>query len=253
MIRKSILIFIALSFYSMCFAWSIQDAHKAVIERKNAAAAPPCTTMGASGTYDHWWNGEYAADTDKACQDSGASVVDASEATAGVIHAGGAINGAIGALLNADAEHVRWAAKSQTIDTAGTVQITVTTPAAYNHNLRIFEIFHVSAGKYITEYYNVGNDKIYLYISSGASGAYSVTAPAESTTITIQFSWNDATDALAIKLGAGAWGIQTNDNWSEFGGAVNYLSIGEDNISNTGGTDIWKLDDVQFRVGYEAS
>jgi len=36
MIKKSILILIALSFFSVCFAGSIQDAHKAVIARKNA-------------------------------------------------------------------------------------------------------------------------------------------------------------------------------------------------------------------------
>ena len=37
MIRKLILIFIALSFFSVCFAGSIQDMHKAAIARKNAA------------------------------------------------------------------------------------------------------------------------------------------------------------------------------------------------------------------------
>ena len=39
MIRKSILIFIALSFFSVCFAGSIQDMHKAAIARKNAASS----------------------------------------------------------------------------------------------------------------------------------------------------------------------------------------------------------------------
>jgi len=44
MIRKLILIFIALSFFSVCFAGSIQDMHKAVIAGKNAAA------VGCGGT-----------------------------------------------------------------------------------------------------------------------------------------------------------------------------------------------------------
>ena len=36
--KKLILIIIALSFVSVCFAWTVQDAHRAVIARKNADA-----------------------------------------------------------------------------------------------------------------------------------------------------------------------------------------------------------------------
>ena len=48
MIRKSILAFIALSFFSVCFAGSIQDAHKAVIARKNTAACSIPVTANIS-------------------------------------------------------------------------------------------------------------------------------------------------------------------------------------------------------------
>ena len=235
-----------------CFLLVLSADAMMLIEGR-PGASDPCADMGASGTYDHWWNGEYSGDTDKACQDSGNSTVDALVATAGVIGAGGAINGSVGALIDADAEHIRWAAYDTDIDEAGTVQITVTTPSSYSHDQRLFEIFDSTASRYITGYYSDGTGSLYLYISSGASGFFYVSAPGTSTTVTLQFSWNDATDALAIKIGAGAWSIQTSDDFSDFGGAPEYYSIGEDNLASAGGTDGWKIDDFQIREGYEAS
>ena len=61
MIRKLILIFMALSFFSVCFAGSIQDMHKAVIARKNATVVT-CTTQ-VSQLEDNTSNGLYAGDT----------------------------------------------------------------------------------------------------------------------------------------------------------------------------------------------
>ena len=58
--KKLILIFVALSFFSVCFAGSIQDMHKAVIARKNAAAT--CTTQ-VSQLENNTSNALFAGDT----------------------------------------------------------------------------------------------------------------------------------------------------------------------------------------------
>ena len=63
MIRKLILIFIALSFFSVCFAGSIQDMHKAAIARKNVAVGTTvfdenfdnCDTGTGFGNCDETW------------------------------------------------------------------------------------------------------------------------------------------------------------------------------------------------------
>lgn len=222
-----------------------------IIAKKKVASPDPCTTMGASGTYSGWWNGEYSGDTDKMCQASGASTVDGTD-SGGVIVVGGVINGTYGALLNADAENVRWAAESQTIDTAGTVELTVVVPASLSHDQTLFEIWQ-DADNFIAVYYHNGTDRFYIWYDGTASGFYYIAAPAEETEVTLMFSWNAATDALALKVGAGAWDIQTSDNIAVFSGVTLYYSIGEDNIARTEGTDGWKVDDVQFREGYEAS
>ena len=54
--KKLILIFIALSFFSVCFAGSIQDMHKAAIARKNATISylHSDTWEGSTDAEDNW-------------------------------------------------------------------------------------------------------------------------------------------------------------------------------------------------------
>ena len=239
---------IALVLFWFCFGF-IQQQHLAVIGKKNVADT--CQV----GTYSLAWNGEYSGDTDKACLDSGNSTADATDASAGVIDAGGAINGSYGALINAAGEHVRWAAESSAIDNAGTVQMTVTLPASLTDDFSFFEIYLDSSNS-ILGYYNLANDRLYLRHESASNSEYHYTAaPAESATATIYFTWKDtATETMCIKIDAGAWDCDATVDLDTNFTADSY-SIGDDQDAyfNTQapGTDIWKIDDVYFREGYQ--
>ena len=243
---KKLILFIILFFAVSAYSGTLLQMQESIIAKKKTA--DPCTTMGASGTYDHWWNGQYAADTDKACQASGVSTADG-VATAGVIVDDG--GGDYVALLNADGEEVRWPANSTDVDAAGTVEISLTTPGSFSHDQTLFEIYTTTGNYYFRGYYSAGGDTIILYINSPDAASHAIAAPAESTTVTLQFSWDDASNALAIKNGAGAWDIDSEE-WATTNNP-NYYSLGEDNVAYVGGTDGWKIRTFKVRDGYEAS
>jgi len=230
----------------------------------NSYAVSPAILHGMSGggggcidgTYSLAWDGEYSGDTDKACLDSGSSIADATDASAGVIDAGGAITGSYGALINAAGEHVRWAAESTSIDNAGTVQVDVTTPSSFTEDRPIFEIY-LDTSNSILGYYHLATDRIYLrHYSSGGVNYHYIASIAESTTATLYFTWKDtATETMCIKIDDGSWDCNTGVNLGAGFTPVSY-AIGEDQdyyivTSLSTGTDIWKMDDIKFRNGYE--
>ena len=84
--KKLILIFIALSFFSVCFAGSIQDMHKAAIARKNAA---PTTVFDEN--FDNCDTGTGFGNCDESWGTAGSFTVTAAEgpdASQAVIYAG---------------------------------------------------------------------------------------------------------------------------------------------------------------------
>lgn len=251
MIKKLIIVIILSVF---CFGFSIQDAHKAVIARKNVSAADPCTTMGASGTYELWANGEYPGDEHYACKDSGTGV-DATAEVAGVAVAGGAITGNIGYLLNAADEYVRWAAPSGTIDADGTIEFKVTTPAAFNHHQALIAIYG-DGNDNIQIYFNNDNDRLYGKRTAGDGATTTYVGDADSavstgTTYTVKYTWQTTgTDQHEIHID----GVEKDDDTEDCGvlaTSPSSFSIGDDFVGIGSGTDIWKVDDVQFREGFE--
>ena len=249
MIRKLILIFIALSFFSVCFAGSIQDMHKAAIARKKSG--DPCTVMGASGTYVLWANADYPGDVHYACKDSGTGV-DATAEVAGVAVVGGKINGTYGYLLNAANEHVRWDCPSNTIDAEGTIEMQITVPATTNGDTSLAEIY-TDSQNYIYVYFSNTSGLIYGGIKgSDAHQVNEGVAVSDGTSYTILYTWRTTgTEKHCTSVNGGVgWTCQTED-LTAFAGTTDDIAVGDDQNGNWSITDSWKVDDFKVREGYE--
>jgi len=271
MIKRIIFLFVLFPSIAFAGAASIGGVAVGDIDSIGGVAIEDIDTFGGvsvvggggtcqAGTYSLAWNGEYSGDTDKACLNSGASTADATDASAGVIDAGGAINGSYGALINAVGEHVRWAAESSTIDNAGTVKMYVTLPSSLTHTRPLFEIYLDSSNS-ILGYYHLATDSFYLRHESGSVSDYHfASAPAENSTVLVSFTWKDtATETMCVRVGTDAWDTGTHcDAAVNLGAGFTPASyaIGEDQdyyiTSNlTTGTNAWKIDDVYFINGYQ--
>ena len=224
-----------------------------IIAMKNAAA-DPCGDMGASGTYAGWWNGEYYADTDKMCVNSGVSTADGAD-SGGVIVEAGKINGVYGALLNGDNDYVRWAAPSTTIDNSGTLIMTVTTPASYSAITQFFEICASGCDGNDVIYGWVNHVTGYLWFNYMVGGVSKFCAGADvlptSDTTIIKFTWDDnlAGSDMCVKVGANAWDCQDNDMTDSSN--LTTFSLGDDQLGTYGVADSFKVDDVKIIEGFQ--
>ena len=212
-----------------------------------------CTDMGASGTYEAWINGEYAADTDKGCFNSGAATADPTSPSAGVAGAAGKINGDNGFLFDAAGEHIRYidGAVSQTIDTAGTIQVTVITPGSYSHEMVFAEIYTDANNN--AQIYTDATGRLFGHHEGGGDSDFvgACTALTVGTEYTLVYTWNGTEHSISVD-GGSTWCDNDQDSPTPFAGTVDDIGLGESQyLTNYDGTDGWKVDDVQFREGYE--
>jgi len=220
----------------------------------NSEQVVPCVAMGASGTYAGWWNGEYAADTDKMCVNSGASTADGTD-SGGVILEAAKINGTWGARLDADGDYVRWAAPSTTIDNSGTLIMTVKTPASYSGISQFFE-FYLGVNDSIYGWVNNSTEHLWIAYRSGGTTVFcecdlaGAELPTSDTTI-IKFTWDDDLigDDLCIKVGANAWDCENRDMGD--GSNMTNFSLGDDQKGTYGVSDLFDIDDVQMIEGFQ--
>ena len=212
-----------------------------------------CDSMGASGTYLHWWNGEYSGDLDKACQSSGASTAEGT-ATAGVIVVGGKINGVYGALLDADDERITWSCPSNTIDEAGTLEFGLTLTADPTSDSELAAIkTDVENWIYITyDDLGAGNDgriRLSYKGNNNADVTYSDTIT-DGATVTVSVTWKtSATEALCVDVGNGYDCLGSAD-LDAFAGTTDTIYVGDSDVGY-GSNDLFKIDDFQIREGYE--
>jgi len=221
-------------------------------------SSDPCVDMGASGTYEFWWNGEYAADTDKACYNSGASVNDGVD-SGSVIAAGGKVNGVYGALVGAADDHVRWdgIAPDSTIDDAGWVKIAVTTPASFTGTSMFWEIYY-DADNNIIGYFNANTIRLRHRGQGEVALLYASTATLSvATTYYIWFTWKDtATDTMCIKIcddsacSGESWECGARDIFDFAADHPTDISIGDDQTDIISVNGSWKLDDLVMGIGY---
>lgn len=209
-----------------------------------------CASMGASGTYLFWWNGEYSDDTDKACYNSGASQLDGT-ADAGVIGAAGAINGAIGATLDAANEDIHWTNSSTTIDDAGTVDIIVTLPGELTGNAQLWEISY-DANNGVCGYVITTRYVYMIYEGNGAVQFMGMITDqlTVGTTYELHWTWNLAADKYCCKVGTGDWTCIEED-LTAFSSNPSAIALGDYQLSDQSINNSWKVDDFRVREGYE--
>ena len=260
--KKTILTILLLAFCVSISGAGIVDSLKSVIARKNAGNnCPP-------GTYILHWNGEQT-DASYICQDSGATTADAISESAGVIVAGGAIGGMVGALLDADAEHVTWtipAASKAAFAADGTIEMSVTIPAATGADFQ-FGIACGDANDYTYSIRNWTNQRFEMERIGGGVGDWTNETGdllTHGNTFTICQSWQlTGTDIHCVLVDTGAnsgcvgdgeWECDTEE-LSAYGTDPTTFSIGEEATCRATNQDpqAYKIDNVELRLGYEGT
>ena len=218
--------------------------------------ADPCVDAGCTGTYEICANGEMP-DSSYACQDSGASNVDATDEDAGVINASSPITGSYDYLLDADGEGVTWALTTpNTLHQAGTIECKVKTPSSFTAAEALF--FGVGTAASLTDNeimtYTTGNNgRFYGRVEAGGTieviNAYSTMTV--STTHTVYYTWRaNTSDKHCTKLDAGAWTCST-EALPDIATGIDLAFAGEPVGLGTTNAGTWQVDDCKVREGYE--
>lgn len=240
--------------FILCLSFQANAWNPMVVVSGSGGAVDLCTTMGASGTYEIWLNGEYSGDPEKACVDSG-TPADPTAITAGVAVAGGKINGDSGFLFDAVDELARWAATSQTIEDDGTLEFNVILPATTTHDQGL-ALIYTGEENHITVYFNnadsqisvvrEGNNQGKVYLGNGCN----VT---DAQTYHIIYTWQiTGTDTHSLSINGGtSYCDKDNETLDAWAGTTDLVGVGKDPIYSFTGTDGWKIDDFQIREGYE--
>ena len=236
--------------FILCLSFQASALNMALL---TGGQSDPCTTMGASGTYSFWANADYPGDVHYACQDSGASAVDASDEVAGVAVVGGMIDGTYGYLLDAADEHIRWSNSDTTLDAdaGGYASFDVTVPASTTGDTALFEIYATSQD-YLAVYFENTNSRI-IFQQWGVSGITSASTAVGSVddgaTQHIQISWGANPDHNEVKIDSDAGDCDVDD----YGGfETDFISIavGDDQVGLATITNAWKVDNIVIKSGY---
>lgn len=211
--------------------------------------ATPCETAGCTGTFEHCWTGQYASDTDKACQESGASTSDGTENGSPIQDSGG--GDYVAQIYDAD-DYIVWTdIPDQSIDAKGTVEFELTTPGSFSGETCLFEIWDDSNNIITCKTRSTEPDIQCRHKGQSTSRYVDSGAISTSTTYTIVFSWrNDSTERLSLSVDASE---STNDaDINAFSSDINEIVIG-DKRANFGVADDMVIDDFEVRTGYEGS
>lgn len=224
-------------------------------------AADPCAAMGASGTYELWWNGEYESDTDKACRNSGAATEDGTY-DAGVINSSSPLSGSYDFKTTADNDSIYWTADSDT-DEVFTVEAEFKVPSSTTGNNALFVLWADSNDNWVgyltatgilnSRYENEGNVE-YVGCSNGLT---------DGVQYTIAYSVNISTDQHCVKVagvdcgsGSGAWECETESGWGAFTDSPTEFHVGDSGcpespclVTDTG----YQIDDVKVAKSFQAS
>jgi hypothetical protein len=210
----------------------------------------PCATAGCDGTYKFCWTGDYAADTDKACVNSGAATLDGtiSGGTVGTDY-GQAGNGFA---KTANNQYITWVNTADNLidDTVGTVWMSIYSASLPDENDVLFESY-VASTDYI---------KFELRLTSGhVRGTYrgqnasqdveNGTGLSTSTWTRVAYSWDDANNAHAVKMGADAWTAQS-ETLTALASATDDVTIGENAVGGAENQTIY-IDNVYVTAGYQ--
>ena len=217
-----------------------------------ATTPDPCETAGCTGTYDTCWTGEYTGDTDKACQDSGASQSDGT-VSGDIIQT----NGDVYARINSSNDYISYAPISNTIDAAGTVTFELTTGAT-NDSACYLIVVHDDGGT--PEYYalrtgNSSGNAVSLqarYHTPGDVWHTTTNRLAASTTFKVKWSWHDSNNDSYFGW---AWSggddedENTSISYNTLDSPVAKVAIGD--YVGLGCADPMEIDDVVFKTGYD--
>lgn len=214
------------------------------------SAADPCVTAGCSGTYDTCWTGEYSGDTDKACQNSGASQVDGTQ-NGSVI----TTNGDVYATFNATNDYIRWVPYNvDTIDNAGYCEFNLTTPSSFTGNA--FYTFPIIDGSNDIFCRVDGSGDFYMRHNDGTAEWSNSITLAVSTTYRCRCSWDTVGDDMYVACKKSGESEMNNEitsgiTMTEFGTGMDYTYFGDGGGWGIVGT--WTGDDYVCGTGYNKS
>lgn len=207
----------------------------------------PCDIYSADEPYEFIADTQHASGYTYACINSG-TTVNTTDASAGV-----AVDGWF--LLDADGEHVRWDAPSGTAHVDGFVEFDLVAPSSFSHDQILVEIYG-DGNNQGSVYYNHTQGRYYakFYTTDGAVTAYigdADTAVNADEEIHILWTWQrTGTDKHQFYIDA----VKKDDDTEDIGvlnTAPTSISVGEDQIAFTGGTDGWKVLNVKYGEGYQ--
>jgi hypothetical protein len=231
--------------------------------------------IGWGPTYKGDYDGEYNGDTDKACQDDGATNVDGTAVGTGAASAAAAINGSYGVLVTDDNAGMDWALTAGTLDTAtGTIRIKVHVPVDIQNALTPIGGLYANANNHIMLYHDndAGSNHVtarirfagtYDYVEDTTQGLDTV-----ATDYTVCYTWDIPNQEHSIHVAEADTTCPTAGNWNRCqnagdGDALGAMDaeiveffVGEDSASGMPGessTTDYYFDDVQVRSGYEGN
>ena len=257
--KKTILILIILSFVDVCLAASIQDMHKMVIARKNAAGGNWCPV----GTYVFYWDGEHPDGTGYACINDGESTVNVNSTNGtAAIHADynlGSEGSEAGIQLDSNGDWIDWLVANSNVDDQGTIRhlayytedmgsTNCNGAAAVGDTSNWAQTMQRSLGSQLEGHFQ-GNGGT-VDIVEGSTGWSS------STTYTVCYTWrNDGTDKhcviylegdVACNFAGADCETETLDDWTTPMARVAIGDFGPLYCTNTS-----YYDEIEVREGYE--
>ncbi|MCP3685055.1 MAG: hypothetical protein GY861_20530 [bacterium] len=178
---KKLILLLALLIPSLLFAGPLQDKHKAVIAMMNVAdGGGDCM----SGTYMGAWDGDYTADTDKLCVNSGASNKDGTQS-------GGTLITGSFTVVTKDT-YLRWTNTANDIidEDEGTIWIEVNFDSGNDADIIFFEAYADGSNKLTLNYSDSGETVTFGRLGGGEGDSVVSGTVSKGSTVTIGATWS---------------------------------------------------------------
>lgn len=236
----------------LCFGFGHLDRLKSIAV-KNQLSCADC-----SGTFLGCWGGEYSGDTDKMCLSSGTSSADGTASGATIDTwanhgvAGPTGGGTYGVKIDANDEYIRYSISSGIpINTSeGTLAIDVYLVSSLGTST--FATAENSATNYLRlhmintnalRFYHKGNNVV-VEVDSGSTVS-------DATWTRVYFAWSVTSNQIAVKVGAGAWTNDSDDDAvTALSAAADYFYIGDGPLGGDAGDTIY-LDNLSISETYK--